>query len=66
MLNMKYIYMPTHTRYGPWLVGVLLGYFLHRTKEVRLDMNKVSNNCRFFYLYFVDGSHRGVIVKIEG
>ncbi|XP_026477160.1 nose resistant to fluoxetine protein 6-like [Ctenocephalides felis] len=40
MLNMKYIYMPTHTRYGPWLVGVLLGYFLHRTKEVRLDMNK--------------------------
>ncbi|XP_001656258.2 nose resistant to fluoxetine protein 6 [Aedes aegypti] len=36
-------YLPTHTRMGAWLIGVITGYVLYRTKNsfVRLDKSQV-------------------------
>lgn len=34
-------YMPTHTRYGAWVIGVLLGYIMHHTKIKRVSIPNV-------------------------
>ncbi|GLV35422.1 uncharacterized protein CBL_01428 [Carabus blaptoides fortunei] len=30
---MDYYYYATHTRYGPWLIGIIMGYFLFKIKS---------------------------------
>ncbi|XP_055643556.1 nose resistant to fluoxetine protein 6-like [Toxorhynchites rutilus septentrionalis] len=38
--RMKLTYFPTHTRMGAWLIGVILGYILHHTKNRRVLLPK--------------------------
>lgn len=38
---MELTYYTTHTRMDPWLIGVLLGYFLNKLKGKHLIMKKV-------------------------
>lgn len=37
--NMMYI--PTHTRYGPWLIGFIFGYILYKCKHKKVYINKM-------------------------
>lgn len=39
----KRIYYPTHARYGPWLIGMLVGYVLYQTREKRIKINRYFN-----------------------
>lgn len=39
----KLIYFPTHTRYGPWLIGMIVGYILYKTKDRKIEINKMFN-----------------------
>lgn len=32
---MNYYYITTHTRFGPWLMGLMLGYYLFKLKKDR-------------------------------
>ncbi|XP_055370764.1 uncharacterized protein LOC129605191 [Condylostylus longicornis] len=34
-------YVPTHTRYAPWLIGFLVGYFLFENKNKKFKMSKI-------------------------
>lgn len=36
------IFPQTHIRIGPWLIGLLLGYYLFQTRDQRLTISKVS------------------------
>lgn len=38
---MEKVYMPTHTRMGAWLVGVLLGYQMFKLRGKRANLSKV-------------------------
>ena len=38
---MNKVYYPTHTRMGPWLVGVILGYIMSNSKN-RAPLPKVK------------------------
>ncbi|XP_053691017.1 nose resistant to fluoxetine protein 6-like [Sabethes cyaneus] len=40
--RMTLTYYPTHTRMGAWLIGVILGYVLHTTKNRRVTMAPVT------------------------
>ena len=43
-------YHPTYTRISPYLIGILLGYLLHKTKDRGVvQINKVGS---FFCLHF--------------
>ncbi|CRK88313.1 CLUMA_CG002092, isoform A, partial [Clunio marinus] len=42
-LFQELIYAPTHSRMGPWIVGVLLGYFLYIHRDTKLKLNKYKN-----------------------
>lgn len=35
-------YFPTHIRCGPWLIGVMLGYIFHSTRNRKIVINKVK------------------------
>lgn len=35
-------YYPTHVRMGAWLIGMLLGYYIHKNKGLHLKMPKVN------------------------
>ncbi|XP_055547729.1 nose resistant to fluoxetine protein 6-like [Wyeomyia smithii] len=38
--RMSLTYYPTHTRMGAWLIGVILGYVLHATKDRQVEMSR--------------------------
>ncbi|XP_055841197.1 nose resistant to fluoxetine protein 6-like [Episyrphus balteatus] len=33
-------YVPTHTRYAPWLIGFALGYFMHKHRQSEFKLSK--------------------------
>lgn len=35
-------YFPTHTRFGSWAIGVLLGYLLHQLRGKKMQLSQVS------------------------
>lgn len=39
--RMESTYMSTHSRYGAWAVGVILGYILHNRKGTNVYLSKV-------------------------
>lgn len=46
-----FIYFPTHSRAGPWFVGMILGYFLFRTQGKKIIINKFLNG--FMWIFSV-------------
>ncbi|XP_055842818.1 nose resistant to fluoxetine protein 6-like [Episyrphus balteatus] len=34
------VYIPTHTRYSPWLVGFAFGYFMHKNRQSEFKLSK--------------------------
>ncbi|XP_055370763.1 uncharacterized protein LOC129605190 [Condylostylus longicornis] len=48
MERMKMTYVPTHARYAPWLIGILIGYFLFETKNKKTKLPKVVVFCGWF------------------
>lgn len=38
--RMEKIYYATHTRMGAWLVGIILGYILNKTRETEIQISK--------------------------
>jgi hypothetical protein len=42
--HLRYVYLPTHTRMGPYLIGLLLGYVLHsyKGKTIRICRVRLS------------------------
>ena len=43
-------YVQMWTRFPPYLVGILLGYLLHHTKNKKVVINKV--NTQYFFHYY--------------
>ncbi|GLG92879.1 uncharacterized protein GBIM_00429 [Gryllus bimaculatus] len=43
--TMKYYYWPTHTRFVPWLLGVLLGYILRECRKEKPVIHPVLITC---------------------
>jgi len=41
MERMRLTYMPTHARYAPWLIGVLVGFMMYRSKNHNIRIPKV-------------------------
>lgn len=39
---LRLILMPTHTRMGPWLIGVFTGYILAKMRDRKYVINRVS------------------------
>jgi hypothetical protein len=37
----RYEYVPTHTRFTPWMIGFGLGYLLHYNKNRKLRLTSV-------------------------
>jgi len=37
----RYEYVPTHTRFTPWVIGCGLGYLLHYNKSRKLRLTSV-------------------------
>jgi peptidoglycan/LPS O-acetylase OafA/YrhL len=37
----RFIYYPTHTRVGPWFIGMTLGYILHKSKGKKIHLNPI-------------------------
>lgn len=40
----KFIYNPTHARFGPWMVGIVLGYILHNSNEIKITISRKLNS----------------------
>lgn len=40
----KFIYQPTHARMGPWMVGKVLGYILHTTRNRNITISWKLNS----------------------
>lgn len=40
--RMKITYYPTHMRMGAWIVGILSAYLMHRVRDRRIVLSKVS------------------------
>jgi peptidoglycan/LPS O-acetylase OafA/YrhL len=40
----KWIYFPTHARFGPWMLGITLGYILHQTRNKKIQISKTLNS----------------------
>nr|CAD7413693.1 unnamed protein product [Timema cristinae] len=38
----SHIYLPTHARFVPWLMGLILGYIIHQTRERPLKLSKLA------------------------
>lgn len=38
----KTLYFPTHARFAPWLIGMVLGYVIFKTKGKEVKMNKLA------------------------
>ncbi|CAG2063301.1 unnamed protein product, partial [Timema podura] len=38
----SHIYLPTHARFVPWLMGLILGYIIHETRERPLKLSKLA------------------------
>lgn len=65
MERMKVTYYPTHVRMGAWFVGILTGYIMHRSRNQRVVLSKVtmsynsltsadqSKSLSMFFLQFV-------------
>lgn len=39
----RWIYSPTHARIGPWLVGMMLGFVLHKLKHQSVEISRRLN-----------------------
>lgn len=39
----KWIYFPTHARLGPWMLGIFLGFILHKFKNKKIEISKKLN-----------------------
>lgn len=46
---MTTIYFPAHTRYAPWLFGIVLGYIMHKTRDQEIKINKVYSRILDYY-----------------
>ncbi|CAG9806050.1 unnamed protein product [Chironomus riparius] len=44
-----FIYFPTHSRAGPWFVGIILGYYLFTIQRKKVDINKFLNGFMWIF-----------------
>lgn len=42
------VYIPTHARCAPWLIGMVLGYIIFKTKDKEIKMNKFLDAVLWF------------------
>lgn len=49
---MAKVYFPTHTRMGAWLVGILLGYFMHNFKQYNQQRIPLVSSFIFTHLLY--------------
>lgn len=55
----KKFFFPSHLRLGPWVIGIMLGYILHKTRGTKIKISKTLNAVlwvsaigMFFFLNF--------------
>lgn len=40
----QFIYFPTHARLGPWMIGIVLGYVMHKSNSRDIKIGKTLNS----------------------
>ena len=43
-LYSKFIYNPTHARLAPWMIGIVLGYIMHTSRNKNITISKGMNS----------------------